>query len=130
MYSFVPFALYIVNIFLLIDLRKKSREITIENSQISKRQISISLSVILITFLFIVFTCPSAIASQYYNVLVMSFNGNIFLSAADCLAFTFHAFNILILCASNKEFVRRLRQMLNPAIHSVTTTPGTSNTKT
>ena len=129
MYSFIPFALLvIINIFLLIDLSQKSRQITtIENTNISKHQISISVSVIVMTFLFIVFTCPSAIASQYYDILVLSFSGNVLLSAADCLSFTFHAFNLVILCASIKEFMRRWRKTFIHKQNSVSTHPTTSN---
>jgi hypothetical protein len=127
LYSFVPFVLLtIINILLLIDLHKKSR-VSIENSNISKNQVSINVSVILMTLLFIVFTCPSAIASQYYQVLVMSFTGNILLSGADCLAFSFHAFNIFILGLSNKEFLRRLKNSVNNKSNSVHTAQNTSN---
>ena len=108
LYSFIPFALLTVtNLLLIINLKKKST-VSVQNSQLSKNQASINMSVIMLTFLFIVFTCPSAIASQYYNVLVMTFGGNVFLSTAGCLAFTYHALNIIILCLSNKEFMRKI----------------------
>ena len=112
MYSFIPFALLTVtNLLLIINLKKKST-VSVQNSQLSKNQASINMSVIMLTFLFIVFTCPSAIASQYYNVLVLTFQGNVFLSAADCLASTYHALNIIILCLANKEFMRKMRKTL------------------
>ena len=84
-----------------------------ENSSTNdKKQLYVNVSVILMTILFIVFTCPSAIASQYYNVLVTSFNGKIILFALDCFAFSYHALNIIILCLSNKQFLRNLKKIL------------------
>ena len=70
------------------------------------------------TLLFIAFTCPSAIASQYYNVLVESYNGKIILFAMDCIAFSYHSLNIIILCLSNKQFVRKLRKITSLTMNS------------
>ena len=114
MYSFIPFIfLAIINTLLIIDLRRHV-QLTSEstNSAVSttSNKISINTSVIAITLLFIVFTCPSAIASQYYNTLVTSYNGNIILFACDCFAFSYHALNIIILCMFNKQFVRKFRE--------------------
>ena len=102
--------LAIINFLLINNLRQKQRA-NMENTNTSvdnKKQLQINLSVIIMTLLFIVFTCPSAIASQYYNVLVTSFNGNIILFSMDCFAFSYHALNIIILCFTNKQFTRKL----------------------
>jgi len=111
LYSFVPFVLLaIINLLLIINLHQKQRA-NMENTNSSvdnKTQIQINLSVIIMTLLFIVFTCPCAIASQYYNVLVTSFNGNIILFSMDCFSFSYHALNIIILCFTNKQFRRKL----------------------
>jgi hypothetical protein len=66
------------------------------------------------TLLFFVFTSPGAIASQYYNVLVTSFNGKIVLFSMDCFAFSYHALNIIILCLTNKQFLRKFVQIAFP----------------
>ena len=114
MYSFIPFFLLaIVNVLLIINLRQKLRSSLganmMENSSTNdKKQLYVNVSVILMTILFIVFTCPSAIASQYYNVLVTSFKGNIILFSMDCFAFSYHALNIIILSLSNKQFLKRI----------------------
>jgi hypothetical protein len=116
LYSFIPFVLLaIINLLLIINLRQKQRA-NMENTNSSvdnKTQLQINLSVIIMTILFIVFTCPSAIASQYYNVLVTSFNGNIILFSMDCFAFSYHALNIIILCFTNKQFTRKLLQIIS-----------------
>ena len=111
MYSFIPFILLvIINIFLIIDLNKKKRLANVENSVIKKNQLSINLSIILMTILFVVFTSPSALSSQFYNILVTTYTGNVILFASDCLAFSYHALCIIILCLSNKQFLRKLKE--------------------
>lgn len=64
------------------------------------------------TLLFIVLTSPGAICSQFYNTLIVSYSGNVILFSSDCIAFSYHALNILILCISNKHFLRKLQQAL------------------
>lgn len=113
MYSFIPFTLLaIINIFLIIDLQQKKRAITTTTSRIHKNQLSINFSVIIMTLLFIAFTSPGAVCSQFYNTLVQSDNGLVILYASDCVAFSYHALNIIILCVSNKQFFRKLKVSL------------------
>ena len=116
MYSFIPFVLLaIINLLLINNLRQKQRA-NMENTNSSvdnKKQLQINLSVIIMTLLFFVFTSPGAIASQYYNVLVTSFNGNIILFSMDCFAFSYHALNIIILCFTNKQFTRKLLRIIS-----------------
>ena len=64
------------------------------------------------TILFILFTSPSAICSQFYGQLISSYNGTIILYVSDCIAFSYHALNIIILCLVNKSFLRRLKIVL------------------
>jgi multisubunit Na+/H+ antiporter MnhB subunit len=113
LYSFIPFVvLAVANILLIVDLQKKTQENNQATNSVldAKSKLNINLSVIIITVMFIVFTCPSAIASQYYNVLVATIRGRVILYACDCFAFSFHALNILILLATNKQFVRKCKE--------------------
>ena len=81
------------------------------------------------TLLFIIFTCPSAISSQYYGFLLSSYIGNVILFSADCIAFSYHSLTILILCLSNKQFLRKIRQTFNTVNRSgIQPTHTTSNT--
>ena len=115
MYSFIPFSvLAIANILLIVDLHKRSSstsETVLSISTFKKNQISISISVISLTLLFILFTCPSAIATQYYDMLIVSFDGKVILFSADCFAFSYHALNIIILVLFNKQFMRKFKEM-------------------
>ena len=132
MYSFIPFiSLTVINILLIFDLHKRSRTIMDSvNSTFKKNQISISVSVVLMTLLFVFFTCPSAVASQYYDTLVSTYTGNIVLFAADCFAFSYHALNIIILILSNKQFDRKFQLALGlgKTLRPIQSTTGNSLT--
>ncbi len=105
-----------INIFLIIDLKEKKKSITNLDLRNNKRkEISINLTIILMTILFILFTSPSAICSQFYGQLISSYNGTIILYVSDCIAFSYHALNIIILCLVNKSFLRRLKIVLGLA---------------
>ena len=129
MYSFIRFTLLaIINVLLIIDLNEQKRSTNVQNSVIKKNQLSINLSVILLTLLFIACTSPSAVCSQFYDILVRTYTGNIILFASDCLAFSYHALNIIILCFSNKQFLRKLKEAFG--FKNVTVFPTHNNTNT
>ncbi len=74
-------------------------------------QLSFNLSIIQLSIPFIVFTCPSAVSSQFYNILVTSYTGNIILFACDCTGFSYHAFKIIILYFTNKQFQSKFKEV-------------------
>ncbi len=98
-----------LNILLIIDLNRNSNNSNGENLRLrnSKKH---SITVIIMTLLFIIFTCPSAICSQFYSVLVSSYIGKVILYACDCFAFSYHALNIIILCLSSKQFLKKIKE--------------------
>jgi hypothetical protein len=72
-----------------------------------------SISVIVITLLFIVFTLPTA--SVQGNVLISLLNsdyGQFILQILNCLTFTYQASNYLMLYVSNKRFKQESRNIL------------------
>ena len=111
LYSFIPFTLIaILNVLLLLhlnELRKNSAGLA--NSPLALQQMSINITILVITILFIVFTFPGAVISQFYSALVVSENGNIVIYVGDCFTFSYHAFTIIILSFTNKEFSRKLK---------------------
>ena len=136
MYSFIPFAVLLVtNILLIVDLHKKAKTIQGSDSVLKKNQFSINLSVVVLTLIFIVLTCPSAIACQYYTTLIMTPHGIVLVLIADCCAFTYHAFNIVILSTTNKLFRRKLIELFCKRKTSATSkeshvkTTGTTSTE-
>ena len=111
MYSFIPFVfLFTINIMLIRVIQEKTKNLQESSSVAKKGQLHINVSVIAMTILFIVFTFPSAICSQFYNTLIQTQNGKITLFSLGCFAFSYHALNIVILCASNKFFYRKLKE--------------------
>lgn len=126
MYSFIPFGLIaFLNALLLYHLYKvKSQLQNVSNSALLKNQIEISVTILAMTILFIVATSPGAVISQFFSILIMSDIGKIILFAGDDVSFSYHAFTIIILCVSNKEFLRKLR---NNSVEQIGST--TANTK-
>jgi hypothetical protein len=112
LYSFVPFILLgFINVLLLIDLHFLKQSIN-TNLRRNKKKIRMTVTVIIMTVLFILFTCPFAVSSQYYSSLVQTFTGNVIIYACDSLGFSFNAFNIFILCFTNDEFLIDLKRHL------------------
>ena len=113
LYSFIPFTLIAIsNILLLLhlnELRKNST--TTVSSPLSRKQFEINVTIIVITILFILFTSPGAVISQFYSVLISSDIGNIIIYVGDCFTFSFHAYTIIIFRVTNKEFSRKLKYL-------------------
>jgi hypothetical protein len=110
MYSFIPFTvLAVINVSLIWQLQQLKNSIKGGNSRVKKNQIKITFSVILMTILFILFTSASAVCSQYFEELIVSYTGTIILFASDDLTFSYHGLNIIILC-ENKLFFRKLKE--------------------
>ena len=109
LYSFAPFCfLVITNILLIVDLRQRTSSST-NISVAKKNQFSINVSIVFMTMLFILSTCPSAIVSQYYTTLLNTYFGRVVLFFCDDLTFSYHALNVIILCVFNKLFIRELK---------------------
>ena len=113
MYSFVPFGvLLIINILLVKAMRQKIRDIAGTSFISKQKQLSISLSIMLMTVLFIVFTLPMAIGSLLVNTLLSTHSGKLILFCFGCFSFTYHALNLVILCRFNKHFYKLCRKAL------------------
>ena len=129
LYSYVPFCLLaITNALLLIHLRQTTTYITNVNSTVKREQMSINLTVILITLMFIVFTLPNAIVSHFRLLLwSMGSDGTALMFGLDNLTLSYHAFNIVILLATNKLFLRQFKVLFSDKkikMNSTSTTPG------
>ena len=113
LYSFVPFGmLLIVNVLLIRAMRQKIRDLAGSSFISKKKQLSITLSVMLMTLLFIVFTLPISIANIIVDTLLTTHNGKLVLYCFGCFSFTYHAFNLVILCRFNKHFYKLCKEAL------------------
>ena len=107
----MPFGLlFIINVLLIVDLHQKTTAMSGSIFHKKNYQLSINLSVVVMTLLFILFTSPGAVCSQFYNSLVRTYTGNIVLFASDCFAFSYHGLNIVILYTFNKQFRRKFKE--------------------
>ena len=105
--------LTIINILLIIDLNRKiqsSASSSIRNTRISKNQRAINITLIIMTLLFILLTGPNAVCSMLFSQIMKLPNGELIIILLDCITFSYHALNILVLCLSNKEFLRQLKK--------------------
>ena len=109
-YSYIPFCMIsIANILLILSLLNKSKvSILSYFSTRRQKQRAMNITTVAVTILFIVFTSPAAVVSSYYNVLIQSYMGKVFIFIADSLTFTYHALNFVILIITNKQFYRKI----------------------
>jgi hypothetical protein len=99
------------------------------------RRRNTSVSIVTITFTFILCTLPNAIAGGYYiSILFQSEIGTIILFITDCFAFTFHSFNFAVFFIMNKKFssecrlfLKRLKLRNNKTYPKISVTPPNPN---
>ena len=110
LYAIIPFTfIVILNVVLLHHLYQNYRVFKLNKLKQVKKKSSITITIISMTFLFIVFTSPGAFTSKYYSNLVSSTNGHMIILFCDCFCFSYHGLNIIILCFTNKRFFRQLK---------------------
>jgi len=72
---------------------------------------SINITILVITILFIVLTLSGAEISQLYSALVVSENGNVVIYVGGCFTFSFIMRLQSLFLATNKEFSRKLKYL-------------------
>lgn len=135
LYSYAPFSLLvIINLALLMSLKKNAAATRLggqqqQHSNAQRRQKSVTITIMITTLSFILFTGSGAVVNFYYPKLVLTYDGNVIIAFADSLCFIFHALNLISLLATNRLFRREflglfLRRDAAKAesMHSATTT--------
>ena len=108
-YSYIPFCMIAVaNFLLVISILRKNKVSTATATNAKNRNIFMNITVFSITILFIVLTCPGAIASSYFNVLIQSYSGRVILFSVDSLTFSYHSLSFITLFITNKKFSKEL----------------------
>lgn len=79
------------------------------------------------TLLFILLTGPDAVCSMLYSQIISLPNGELIIILLDCITFSYHALNILVLSLSNKEFLRQLKKSFGFTVVDVEQTIATRN---
>lgn len=121
-YSYVPFTcLVITNASLLFMLKKQSR-ISIAHGfdELSSRQAikqrSITITIIIITLSFVLFTGTGAVVNFFIHDLVKTYTGNVIITLGDTLCFMFHGLNIISLLATNIKFRKEFKTLFKPPV--------------
>lgn len=107
-------ALIILNSFMIyktVYKQKFALKHTSELSNRKKRQMTIS--VIILTMLFIIMTLPGAVVSGYFfQVLIKTPMGTIILYLLDNISFSYHGLGFLILYLSNKQISMQVKSLI------------------
>ena len=115
MYSVIPFVtLFITNLAFIINLYQKKKTSTTaptldtvknkKSNSNNKKLRSINVTIMVMTFLFILMTLPCAFASFYFNELIVSDLGYFFIVLSNCISFSYHGLNCVLYYFSNKKF--------------------------
>ena len=109
-YSYIPFCMIAIANFLLIITILNRSQVSVVNESVAHKKMNtvMNITVIATTVLFIILTCPGAIASSYFNVLIQSYSGRIVLFVCDGLTFSYHGLNFITLFLTNKKFSKEL----------------------
>lgn len=132
LYSVVPFVILAITNALLITQTLLFRDtkklgLSASTSQSSSNKLGPTISVISITLSFIILTLPNAIAGGYYiTELFKTSTGTLILFITDCLLFTYHSCNLVVLLIFNKMFRKEFKSMIGriqkgkSSIHPIT----------
>ena len=111
-YSYIPYVISAMsNITLIFHLKTSRKSSVAQNDTQKKRQNSVTITIIAMTVLFVVFTLPASLTAAYFVQLIGSDEGRILLVAGDTIGFSYHAFSVIILSATNKRFLRHLKRI-------------------
>ncbi len=110
MYSLIPFILIIsTNILLIYEIKKQTASIKSATKDAKSR--AMNRLVILLALLFIVLTLPGAVVTSILNKVLQERGivGFVIINICDCLSFSFHALNFLIVMLTNKRFAYEVK---------------------
>ena len=134
MYSFVPFALLLIaNVLLIHKIFFRRGRIVEEHhlnafngrspsSLFTKKNLSMTRTIITITLLFILMTSPSAFAAIFYSELVKTEFGYELVNLFDKITFSYHGLTFVILYFSNKKFRSEFKRFVGIDVSQSTLT--------
>ncbi len=111
-YSLIPFILLSLSSGLLIyEINKRMPTGIATSANRHENQKSLHKTVVSFAVLFILMTLPGAIVTSFLNSFLQSSGdlGLLVITICDCITFSFHALNFLILLLTNKRFQRELK---------------------
>lgn len=130
MYSLVPFLLIaLANLLLVLSLYARRRRLQPSNNSTQQQQSTagttatvsdtkkqrnerMNQTVLVMTFLFIAMTSPIACASFFFDTLFTTDYGNFIIVLLDCVSFSYHGLNFVIMTLSNTMFRKEFFKIL------------------
>lgn len=112
LYSLIPFLVLAISNFGLIYVlyyKKKSltsRKFSSTSEKKDKHDRRMNLTVLLMTFLFILMTFPIAMASFFFERLSTTNYGNFIIILVDFISFCYHGLSFIIMIFTNKIFYK------------------------
>ena len=103
LYSYIPFVLLVIANVMLVHQMAKRQKRALSKTRKNKHK-SMTITILILTILFVVFTGISTVVTLLYSVLMSSYTGLVIAEIGDILGFSFHALNILTLLVSNRAF--------------------------
>ncbi len=109
--------------FICLIRRRSNKYLKIfSNSHAIKLRIqanSLNRAVILLTFMFIIMTLPSACASFFFDVWFQSVIGKFVISLCDTISFSYHALNVIVFSITNRKYKVKLKHLLIQILNSI-----------
>lgn len=114
LYTVLPFILLTLCNILLIKtvVASKKNSSGGENKSADKKQVKMGMTIIIISFLFCLFTLPTASIQGSTLVYLLSFNlGQLIVSICNLFAFTYQSSNFIMLFATNSQFSQEFKKI-------------------
>ena len=115
LYSAIPFCiLAFANMMLIIFLLKNNSQTFTENTNtlVCARRSKTNKTIMIVTITFIILTLPGALCSYYFSDLINLQYGRVILTFFDCVTFSYHGLNSLILFMTNNIYRREIKKLL------------------
>ena len=114
LYSIFPFIILITSNIILIKsvLESKRKASTSESKSIYRKHIRMGMTIVIISFLFCIFTLPTASIQVPFTTMIAYDTGQLILSICNVFSFTYHASNFLMLFFTNTQFSKEFKTVL------------------
>lgn len=127
----IPFIiLMIFNLLLLYKTTIKKKVQAAGTTSSSTKKKAMTITVMLVTLAFVVFTLPSAVISGYFFTSLFSFiPGRVVVYFCETLSFSYHSYNFFVLYALNKQFRQECKSIITKRLNAEVTISASKNLK-
>ena len=118
MYSLIPFILIITtNMLLIYEIKRQTGNIKSASKDAKNK--ALNRLVIIMALLFVALTLPSAVVTSILNKVLQTSGvvGFVIINLCDCIAFSYHSLNFLIVMLTNKRFMTEVTVLFRENLH-------------